>query len=161
MIKKRLITVILKNNLQICNATEEDINSLLPLLKKLFAIEKDFTFDEEKHKEGLKLLLKQRDSVIVLAKFEGEIVAMVTLQTIISTAVGAKTGLIEDFIVNDDYRDMGVGTYLFEYLKEYAHRHHIKRLQLVCDNDNTSAKEFYLKKSFKKSNLSAWYNHLK
>lgn len=152
--------MILKNNIQICKAGIEDIDSLIPLLKQLFSIEKDFDFNKKRHEEGLKLLLKKRDSLVVIAKFEGEVVAMVTMQTIISTAVGAKTGLIEDFIVTDDYRDMGIGTYLFEYLKNYAHKHDIKRMQLVCDNDNISAKEFYLKKSFKKSNLSAWYNHL-
>lgn len=152
--------MILKNNINICKAGKKDIDSLIPLLKQLFSIEKDFTFDKKKHKKGLKLLLKQEESLVVIAKFEGEVVAMVTMQTIISTAIGAKTGLIEDFIVSDDYRDMGIGTYLFEYLKKYALKHNIKRMQLVCDNDNTSAKEFYLKKSFKKSNLSAWYNHL-
>lgn len=152
--------MILKNNLQICNAGVDDIESLIPLLKQLFDIEKDFIFDKKKHKEGLKLLLKRDESIVVIAKFENEVVAMVTMQTIISTAIGAKTGLIEDFIVSDDFRDMGIGTYLFEYLKDYALQHNIKRVQLVCDNDNSSAKEFYLKKSFKKSNLSAWYNHL-
>lgn len=152
--------MILKNNIQICKVGIEDIDSLIPLLKQLFSIEKDFDFNKKRHEEGLKLLLKKRDSLVVIAKFEGEVVAMVTMQTIISTAVGAKTGLIEDFIVTDDYRDMGIGTYLFEYLKNYARKHDIKRMQLVCDNDNISAKEFYLKKSFKKSNLSAWYNHL-
>ncbi len=152
--------MILKNNLQIRNAKIDDIESLIPLLKQLFTIEKDFCFDKAKHEEGLRLLLKRKEAIVVIAKFEEETIAMVTMQTIISTAVGAKTGLIEDFIVSDDYRDMGVGTYLFEYLKKYANKHHIKRLQLVCDNDNTNAKEFYLKKSFKKSNLSAWYNHL-
>lgn len=152
--------MILKNNIQICKAGIEDIDSLISLLKQLFSIEKDFDFNKKRHEEGLKLLLKKRDSLVVIAKFEGEVVAMVTMQTIISTAVGAKTGLIEDFIVTDDYRDMGIGTYLFEYLKNYARKHDIKRMQLVCDNDNISAKEFYLKKSFKKSNLSAWYNHL-
>ena len=152
--------MILRNNLHICNAGVDDIDSLIPLLKQLFDIEKDFIFDKKKHKEGLKLLLKRDESIVVIAKFENEIVAMVTMQTIISTAIGAKTGLIEDFIVSDDFRDMGIGTYLFEYLKDYALQHNIKRVQLVCDNDNSSAKEFYLKKSFKKSNLSAWYNHL-
>jgi len=152
--------MILKNNINISRAKRKDIKYLIPLLKQLFSIEEDFTFNKKKHKKGLKLLLKKKESIVVIAKFEGEVVAMVTMQTIVSTAIGAKTGLIEDFIVKDDYRDMGVGTYLFEYLKNYALKHKIKRMQLVCDNHNISAKEFYSKRSFKKSNLSAWYNHL-
>ncbi len=152
--------MILRNNLQICRAGIDDISSLIPLLKELFTIEKDFTFDEKSHKEGLKLLLQNKKAVVVIAKFEDEVVAMVTMQTIISTAIGAKTGLIEDFVVANDFQDMGIGTYLFEYLKKYAKENHLKRIQLVCDNDNTNAKEFYTKKAFTKSNLSAWYNHL-
>lgn len=152
--------MILKNNLEISRGDVEDIPYLIPLLKELFAIEKDFIFDKDKHQEGLSLLIANRNSTVVVARFENEVIAMVTIQTIISTATGSKTGLIEDFIVKDDFRDLGVGTHLFNYLKEYAKKHHMKRLQLVCDEDNEIAKEFYTNKSFKKSNLSAWYNHL-
>lgn len=152
--------MILKNNLHICKAGMDDLKLLIPLLEELFSIEKDFSFDKQKHEEGLKLLLGNDKSIIVIAKFEGEIVAMVTMQTIISTAVGSKTGLIEDFVVKDDFRDMGIGTHLFNYLKSYAKENNLKRMQLVCDNNNINAKEFYTKKTFIKSNLSAWYNHI-
>jgi len=152
--------VILKNNLDISKGDIQDIPYLIPLLKELFTIEKDFTFEKANHVEGLKLLISNKSSTVVVARFENEVIAMVTIQTIISTATGSKTGLIEDFIVKDDFRDLGVGTHLFNYLKEYAKKHHIKRLQLVCDEDNDVAKEFYTNKSFKKSNMAAWYNHL-
>ncbi|WP_419766403.1 MAG: GNAT family N-acetyltransferase [Arcobacter sp.] len=152
--------MILRSDLQICKATSVDIPILVTLLEALFSIEKDFIFDKKKHEVGLKLLLQNKKAIVVIAKFKDEIVAMVTMQTIISTAIGAKTGLIEDFVVTNDFQDMGIGTYLFEYLKKYAKDNNLKRIQLVCDNDNTNAKEFYTKKAFTKSNLSAWYNHI-
>ena len=149
--------MILKNNLQICEATYADIPFLVKLLKQLFEIEKDFIFNTQKHEEGLKLLIENSESIVAIAKFEDEIIAMLTMQTIISTAIGTKAGLLEDFVVSDDYKSMGVGTHLLEYIKQKAVQNNIHRLQLVCDNNNDNAKEFYTKKDFKKSNLSAWY----
>ncbi|WP_419771004.1 MAG: GNAT family N-acetyltransferase [Candidatus Marinarcus sp.] len=149
--------MILKNNLQICEASYKDIPFLITLLKQLFCIEKDFIFNAQKHEEGLKLLIDNKESIVAVAKFEDEVIAMLTMQTIISTAIGAKAGLLEDFVVSDDYKSMGVGSHLLEFMKDKALQHNIHRLQLVCDNDNANAKEFYTKKDFKKSNLSAWY----
>jgi len=149
--------MILRSNLQICKATSVDIPILVTLLKALFSIEKDFFFDEKKHKDGLNLLINSRNSQVIIVKFENEIIGMITIQKIISTVMGTKVGLIEDFIIKDDYRDLGVGTYLFEYIKDYAEKNSLTRLQLVCDEDNTTAKEFYTNKKFKQSNLNAWY----
>lgn len=152
--------MILKNNIEICKGSIEDIPSLIPLLQELFTIEKDFIFQKEKHEEGLKLLLSHKNCLLLVAKFENEVVAMITMQTIISTASGSKSGLIEDFVVKDDFKYMGVGSYLFEYLQEYAIKKDIKRLQLVCDDYNEIAKGFYTTKQFKKSKLCAWYKYL-
>lgn len=152
--------MILRSNLQICKATSADIPVLVTLLKSLFCIEKDFTFNKKKHEDGLNLLINSKNSQIVIVKFENELIGMITIQKIISTVMGTKVGLIEDFIIKDDYRDLGVGTYLFEYIKDYAKKNSLTRLQLVCDEDNTSAKEFYTNKKFKRSNLNAWYYHI-
>ncbi len=152
--------MILRSNLQICKATSSDLPTLVELLKSLFCIEKDFTFNKKRHEDGLNLLIKSRNSQVIIVKFENEVIGMITIQKIISTVMGTKVGLIEDFIIKDDYRDLGVGTYLFEYIKDYAKKNSLSRLQLVCDEDNTSAKEFYAKKKFKQSNLNAWYYHI-
>lgn len=152
--------MILRNNIEICKGSIEDIPSLIPLLKELFSIEKDFIFNKSKHEEGLKLLIENKNALLLVAKFENEVIAMITMQTLISTASGSKSGLIEDFVVKDDFKYLGVGSYLFEYLKEYAIKKEIKRLQLVCDENNEIAKGFYSTKQFKKSNLCAWYKSL-
>lgn len=149
--------MILKNNLVISEAKKEDIPYLVLLLQQLFTIEKDFIFDAKKHEQGLHLLIEDSNNIVTIAKFEDEIIAMVTIQIIISTAVGAKVGLIEDFIVHDDYKSLGIGSHLFAHIQQKAQEKNLKRLQLVCDNHNENAKEFYTKKAFKKSNLSAWY----
>ncbi|PLY09741.1 MAG: GNAT family N-acetyltransferase [Arcobacter sp.] len=151
--------MILKNNLQVCEASKDEVSDLVNLLKDLFSIEKDFTFNEENHAKGLSLLIDEPNHIVIIGKFEEELVAMITIQTVISTVKGSKVGLIEDFIVKDDFRDMGIGTHLFSYIKEYAKANGFTRLQLVCDNDNEVAKEFYRNKKFEESNLTAWYYH--
>lgn len=152
--------MILKNNLQICQATLEDIPFLIPLLEQLFCIEKDFTFNAQKHTLGLTQLIDAPERFVFIAKFEDEIIAMITLQILISTVTGTKSGLIEDFVVNEEYKRLGVGTQLFEHLKGFALQQKLSRLQLVCDEDNHHAKAFYAHKQFKPSNLKAWYTSL-
>ncbi len=151
--------MILKNNLQVGEASKDEVSDLVNLLKDLFSIEKDFTFNEDNHSKGLSLLIEDPNHVVIIGKFEEELVAMITIQTVISTVKGSKVGLIEDFIVKDDFRDMGIGTHLFSYIKDYAKENKFTRLQLVCDNNNEIAKEFYRNKKFKESNLTAWYYH--
>ena len=152
--------MILKSNLQICQATVEDIPYLIPLLQQLFCIEKDFTFNPQKHTQGLEQLIQNDSSYVFVGKFDNEIIAMITLQTLISSVSGSKSALIEDFVVDEEYKYLGVGTWLFEYIKQFAHNHGFKRLQLVCDDNNQHAKNFYQKKAFKESNLKAWYASL-
>jgi GNAT superfamily N-acetyltransferase len=152
--------VILKNNLQICQATLEDIPFLIPLLKQLFCIEKDFTFDAKKHAQGIEELIKNNSSYVFIGKFENEIIAMITIQTLISSVAGSKSALIEDFVVSEEYHHLGVGTQLFNHIKQFSIENNFKRLQLVCDDNNPNAKAFYTKKLFKESNLKAWYSSL-
>lgn len=154
---KRSPTVILKSNLQICQATCEEVPFLVKLLEQLFAIEKDFEFNLQKHTQGLQELISCPNSFVFVGKFDGEIVAMITVQTLISTVSGAKSALIEDFVVDEEFKHLGVGTQLFEYVKEFILSQNFKRMQLVCDENNHYAKSFYTHKSFKPSNLKAWY----
>ena len=152
--------MILKNNLQICQASLEDIPFLVRLLEQLFCIEKDFTFNPQKHTQGLEQLIKDPTSYVFVGKFENEIIAMITLQTLISSVSGTKSALIEDFVVDEEYKYLGVGTQLFEHIKQFSLQNNFKRLQLVCDDNNEHAKNFYTKKAFKPSNLKAWYASL-
>lgn len=157
MIRKRLPIVILKTDLQICQATLEEIPFLIKLLEQLFKIEKDFEFNTQKHTLGLQELISNPSSYVFVGKYDNEIVAMMTVQTLISTVSGSRSALIEDFVVDEEFKHLGVGTQLFEAVKQFILSLNFKRMQLVCDEDNAYAKAFYTHKSFKPSNLKAWY----
>ncbi len=145
------------NSVEITKATKQDIPQLICLLQHLFSIEKDFNFDATKHQKGLELLLETPHALILIARIKKRVVGMVTVQTLVSTVMGEKVGLIEDFVIDETFHNQKIGSLLFEALVSYARQHQLARLQLVCDNDNTNAKRFYTKKGFNPSNLTAWY----
>lgn len=127
------------------NATHKDINALVSLLKQLFAIEKDFTFDEQKHKKGLKLMLDGcgKHRTVKVAIYNGAIAGMCTAQMRISTASGEMTAVLEDLVVDESARGNGIGHALLEAMDDWAKFMGISQLSLLADKDNTAGLRFY------------------
>ena len=135
----------------------DDLRVMAQLIGELFAIESDFAIDLEKQHAGLKLLFEEKDADILVAKYKNTAIGMVTMQRVISSAEGGYAGLIEDVIVSEAYRGMGVGSRLIEETASLARARGYVRLQLGADIDNAPALAFYLKHGFEKSNLNLYY----
>ena len=92
-------------------AEQNDLDAMVSLLQALFAIEDDFTPDPERQWRGLAYLLdgcgKHRG--VLVAEAAGQVIAMATVQILISTAQGGPVGLVEDVVVREDCRGHGVG----------------------------------------------------
>ncbi|HEX5330654.1 hypothetical protein, partial [Sulfuricurvum sp.] len=82
--------------MNIRRASYEDISDMARLLGELFAIEDDFTIDTEKQSRGLKLLLDTESAIVLVAQEEERVIAMATIQKLVSTAIGEYVGIIED-----------------------------------------------------------------
>ena len=124
-------------------AGERHLESLVALLETLFAIEADFTFDGGKQRTGIARLLDDGKSCVLVAEHEGEVVGMVTVQTVISTAEGGAVGWVEDLVVKEEFRGCGIGRRLLEYLERWAADAGLARLQLLADRNNAPALGFY------------------
>ena len=125
-----------------------DIPSLVDLLNDLFGIELDFTSDNSRQTRGLQLLIAEAGKgdrlMLAVARDEhGAVVAMGSVQLVISTAEGAPAAWIEDMVVHPDYRRRGIGRQLLEHLLGWAKTRGATRAQLVADTDNTGADLFY------------------
>jgi len=108
-------------DIEIRRAAYRDIPALVELLGDLFAIEADFEPDAEKQAAGLRMLLDNPAAGVVFAALAGgEVVGMVSMQILVSTAQGAKAGLVEDMVVSGDYRGRGIGSRLLASLDNYA-----------------------------------------
>lgn len=121
-----------------------DIDGLIPLLQELFSIEADFGFNEDLQRRGLKMMLEPCESRCILVAFAGSrIIGMASIQTLISTAEGGLSGIVEDVVVTPEWRGKGIGRYLLEVIEAWAHIKGLKRIQLLADTTNTPALEFY------------------
>lgn len=115
------------------------------LLQALFAIEEDFTPDADRQRRGLTRFLDGcgKHRAILVAEDDGQVIAMATIQILISTAEGGPVGLVEDVVVQEDHRGRGVGRRLMAALCEWAEERGLTRLQLLADRTNFGALDFY------------------
>ncbi|MBN2816557.1 MAG: GNAT family N-acetyltransferase [Campylobacterales bacterium] len=138
-------------------ASEDDLTQMADLLAILFAIEKDFTINFEKQLMGIKALYKSEGTDLLVAKYEDNVVGMITMQRLISSAEGGYIGQIEDLVVHEEYRKMGVGSRLLNKIRVIAQEYAYKRIQLAADRDNPNALEFYSRRGFNRTNLSVYH----
>ncbi len=136
-------------------AETEDIPRMSELLGDLFSIESDFEPNSEKQARGLDMLVNESSGVshVLIAVREGKVVGMATVQTLISTAEGGRVGLVEDVIVAQDSRGLGIGTLLLEGIEQWGRSRNLKRLQLLADRDNHSGLAYYTKHGWSTTSL--------
>ncbi|MDQ0287139.1 GNAT superfamily N-acetyltransferase [Desulfofundulus luciae] len=141
----------------ISKAGKEDIEQMCLLLQELFDLEKDFTPDWEKQKKGLELILDNPQyGSLLLLKRDQEVLGMANLLITISTAMGCKVILLEDFIIKKEERRKGLGSYFMEAIKDLARKEGYGRITLLADKDNRPAREFYRSQGFQMSNMDCW-----
>lgn len=132
-------------DLTIRTATLADLEALVALLQDLFSLEADFTPDPGRQRRGLRTLIEGggENRCILVAETAGEIVAMASVQVLISTAEGGPVGLVEDVVVRAEHRGQGVGRRLMAEISAWAEARGLTRLQLLADRHNTPALAFY------------------
>ena len=162
---KKVITILdpeicdlnMKTGITIEKAIETDLPEMAELLSVLFTIETDFTIDYNKQLAGITRLFEHDTSDLLVAKYEGKVIGMITMQRLISSAEGDYVGQIEDLVVYEEYRKMGVGSRLINKMRSMAVEYGYKRIQLAADVDNKNALQFYSRRGFKKTHLNIYH----
>ncbi|MBU1683840.1 GNAT family N-acetyltransferase [Patescibacteria group bacterium] len=147
----------MKTGISIEKASKEDLPQMAKLLSVLFEIETDFTIDYEKQLAGIVQLFEYEGADLLVAKDKDNVVGMVTMQRLISSAEGGFVGQIEDLVVQAEYRKMGVGSRLINKMRSIAQEYSYKRIQLAADVDNKNALEFYNRRGFVKTHLNIYH----
>ena len=124
-------------------ARHEDVEQLVKLLRLLFTIEQDFSFDAGKQQQGLVMLLHSDRGCILVAEAAGKVIGMCTGQLVISTAEGGPAVWVEDMVVDPAHRGSGVGRSLMQAMIAWAEEQGATRLQLLADKHNPQALAFY------------------
>jgi Leucine-rich repeat (LRR) protein len=147
----------MKHDITIEKATLADLPEMASLLEILFALEADFTFDFEKQLAGITRLFHYEGTDLLVARHEERVVGMITMQRLISSAAGDFIGQIEDLVVLEAYRKMGVGSRLINKMRFIAQTYGYKRVQLAADIDNENALQFYTRRGFHRTNLTVFH----
>jgi Leucine-rich repeat (LRR) protein len=147
----------MKTGIVIEKAKEEDIGEMAKLIGVLFDIESDFEINYDKQYAGISRLFEHPTSDLLVAKYEGKVIGMITMQRLISSAEGDFVGQIEDLVVYEEYRKMGVGSRLLNKIRTLAIEYGYKRIQLAADMDNQNALQFYSRRGFKKTHLHIYH----
>ena len=144
-------------NITYGEANEADIPALVSLLALLFGIEKDFSADASKQKNGLELLLKNpKNATIQVARnAANKAIGMVSAQLVISTAQGATSAWVEDMVIAEAYRGKGIGKQLLQNALEWAINQGATRAQLLVDIENIEALGYYQHLSWQTTQLQA------
>jgi len=132
-----------------------DADELIALLKVLFTLEEDFSFNEAAQRRGIELLLSRQgpERQVFVAEISGRVAGMCSIQTLISTAEGGLVGQVEDVIVRDGYRGNGMGNALMDAVDNWAREKGLTRLQLLAERDNARALKFYQSRGWEITNL--------
>ena len=147
-VKQQILKYIIRR------ADKPDISSMLKLLKILFSLETDFSFDELSQQKGLEIMLEDRlNRCIMVAELDQQIMGMCSAQILVSTAEGGMVALIEDLVVEDARRGQGIGKELLFFIEEWATARGVRRLQLLADCSNTPALAFYQEMNWKSTQL--------
>ncbi|MGD0959625.1 MAG: GNAT family N-acetyltransferase [Methylomonas sp.] len=140
--------------LTITPANLADIPALCALLNDLFRLECEFTPDYTAQSRGLTTIIGNPEiGQILLARRVERIVGMVSLLYTVSTALGARTALLEDMIVAASERNQGVGSRLIETAKQTARQQGCQRITLLTDHGNAAAQRFYARHGFSVSGM--------
>ena len=132
----------------------EDIDILCELLFELFSQEVEFVPNKEVQETALKtIILNENIGDLYVATIQNRVVAMVNILYTISTALGTKVAIFEDFIVDKNHRNQGIGEKLIDFVFEDLKAKNISRITLLTDNDNIKAHRFYEKKGVVKSSM--------
>lgn len=142
------------SNLNIRRANQTDISGMINLLNILFSIESDFTFNKLTQQRGLEMMLDDSTKrCIMVAESNQKIVGMCSAQILVSTAEGGIVALIEDLVIEEEWRGYGIGKELISATESWATSLGVSRIQLLADQNNVSALAFYRKMNWKSTEL--------
>lgn len=130
-------------SINIKNANEEDAESILNLLGKLWSFEGEIPDSPMRNEELRHLLQSDPQMRIIVAHIDHQVVGLAQWGERVSIPLGGKTLWLWQLVVHEDHRGQGVGRALITELKRLSVVFGYKRIEFFVREDNPSAKEFY------------------
>lgn len=133
------------NKIKIREANMQDAKSITNLYYQLLG---QYTINSDIG-EQINVIKKDDKNHILVAIIDKKIVGTVQCAIIQSIAYNGRPNMtIDYFVVDKDYRNMGIGTLLYKKVDEIAEKNNVKSIILVSSNYLKSAHKFYKKMGF-------------
>jgi GNAT superfamily N-acetyltransferase len=140
---------------EICFASADYLPQLADLLAELFELESDFRPQRDKQLRALRMILDDPAlGKLFVLRVGGKVAGMANALITVSTAEGGQVLLLEDVIVNKEYRGGGLGRRLVEHVMAWGREQGMTRITLLADHDNQAALDFYRKLGFASSHMT-------
>jgi len=137
----------LVNNLIIREATNEDIEGIINVLKTAYLQ------DEAWAREALQKLLATANYTILVAELDGKIVSFIDYYVLPSVWEKWNEATINYFFVHKDYQGKGIGSRLLKEVIKRTDETGIMELHIGTEKDNKRAINLYRKHGFLKEYL--------
>ncbi len=147
-------------NILIRTAKIDDIDNIIILLKQLFEMENGVTINEEKQRKGIELIISNELSNFLIAEIDNKIVGICSVQLFVSTAEGGYSAWIEDLYIEKKYRKLGIALKILNFIENWSKEKDIKKIQLLCDENNKTAHKLYKKFAMQKTNWKCWFKKI-
>ncbi|MFA5310458.1 MAG: GNAT family N-acetyltransferase [Candidatus Paceibacterota bacterium] len=137
----------------------EDEKSVLRLLDEIGEELNDRTGYSARNIEAQKIggpifkeIINRKDTKVFVAVKDGKMVGLATFYILPNIRHGMHRGHIEDFVVDKKMRGEGIGTKLFDAIKNFCRKNDIKVIKLDTNND-LEARNFYSKNGGKQTEV--------
>lgn len=110
--------------------------------------------------EDFELILNDTSTILFAIIEEEKMLGFMNIQCFYSIWSHGKVFFLDDFFIEENFRGKGYGEKALKDLQEYAKKIGIKRIQLMAENTNPKAIEFYKKHKFNEQEIHLFLKYL-
>ena len=110
--------------------------------------------------EDFELILNDTSTILFAIIEEEKMIGFMNIQCFYSVWSHGKVFFLDDFFIEENFRGKGYGEKALKDLQEYAKKIGIKRIQLMAENTNPKAIEFYRKHKFNEQEIHLFLKYL-
>lgn len=136
------------DSISVRQASILDLSKIIPV----FDSYREYFKQERNPKEVEKFLFdkfEHLESVIFIAEQNNEVIGFAQLYPIFSSLTLQRVWLLNDFFINEGYRNKGIGRHLFEKVKEFTLLTKSKGIELSVEHLNEKAWRFWEGQGFR------------
>ena len=110
--------------------------------------------------EDFELVLNDTSTILFAIIEEENMIGFMNIQCFYSIWSHGKVFFLDDFFIEENFRRKGYGEKALKDLQKYAKKSGIKRIQLMAENTNPRAIEFYKKHKFNEQEIHLFLKYL-